>query len=54
MKYGVEVTIVQHGYVEVEAECESEAKANAEAMATSGDILFHEIEVTETKITGYF
>ena len=27
MKYGVAVTIVQTGYIEVEADCEEEAKA---------------------------
>ena len=30
MKYGVAVTIVQTGYIEVEADCEAEAKAKAE------------------------
>ena len=30
MKYGVAVTIIQTGYIEVEADCESEAKAKAE------------------------
>ena len=33
MKYGVAVTIVQTGYIEVEADCEEEAKAKAQSGA---------------------
>lgn len=54
MKYGVTVTIVQTGYVEVEADCEEEAKAKAEEAVSEDRISFHEIEVKECKIEGYF
>lgn len=30
MKYGVAVTIIQTGYIEVEADCEFEARAKTE------------------------
>ena len=44
MKYGVAVTIVQTGYIEVEADCEAEAKAKAEKtyfMEKSNKNIFH-------------
>ena len=54
MKYGVAVTIQQVGYIEVEADSESEAVAKAEEAVTEDRILFHETEVKECKIEGYF
>ncbi len=54
MKYGVEVTVKQIAYVEVEADCESEAKAKAEEMLGEDRLFFHESEITEAKVTGYF
>ena len=54
MKYGVAVTIEQNGYVEVEADCEEEAKAKAEEAVSEDQVLFHETEVKECKIEGYF
>lgn len=54
MKYGVTVTIKQIGYVEVEADCEEEANAKAEEAVSEDRISFHEIEVKECKIEGYF
>ena len=54
MKYGVTVTITQTGYIEVEADCEEEAKAKAAEAVSEERILYHEIEVKECKIEGYF
>lgn len=54
MKYGVAVTITQTGYVEVEADSEGEAKAKAEDAVSEERILYHETEVKECKIEGYF
>ena len=54
MKYGVAVTIIQTGYIEVEADCEPEAKAKAEEAVSEDRILYHETEVKECKIEGYF
>ena len=54
MKYGVAVMIIQTGYIEVEADCESEAKAKAEEAVSEDRILYHETEVKECKIEGYF
>ncbi len=54
MKYGVVVTVTQTGYIEVEADSESEAKAKAEEAVSEDRVLFHETEVTETKVEGYF
>ena len=55
MKYGVAVTIVQTGYIEVEADCEEEeAKAKAAEAVSEERILYHETEVKECKIEGYF
>ena len=54
MKYGVAVTIVQTGYIEVEADCEAEAKAKAEEAVSEERVLYHETEVKECKIEGYF
>ena len=54
MKYGVTVTVVQTGYIEVEAECESEATTKAEEAMSEERILYHETEVKECKIEGYF
>ena len=54
MKYGVVVTIAQTGYIEVEAECEEEAKTQAAEAVSEERILYHETEVKECKIEGYF
>ena len=54
MKYGITVSIMQIGYIEVEADCESEAKAKAEEAVSEDRILYHETEVKECKIEGYF
>ena len=54
VKYGVTVSIIQTGYIEVEADCESEAKAKAEEAVSEDRILYHETEVKECKIEGYF
>ena len=54
MKYGVAVTVQQTGYVEVEADCESEAKAMAVENVYEERVPYHETEVTECKIEGYF
>ena len=54
MKYGVAVTITQTGYIEVEADCEEEAKAKAAETVSEERILYHETEVKECKIEGYF
>ena len=54
MKYGVVVTIVQTGYVEVEADCEEEANAKAEEAVSEDRILYHETKMEECKIEGYF
>jgi hypothetical protein len=54
MKYGITVSIMQTGYIEVEADCESEAKAKAEEAVSEDRILYHETEVKECKIEGYF
>ena len=54
MKYGVTVTITQTGYIEVEADCEEEAKAKATEAVSEERILYHETEVKECKIEGYF
>lgn len=53
-KYGVAVTIVQTGYVELEADCEQEAIAKAAEAVSEDRILYHETEVKEYKIEGYF
>lgn len=50
MKFGVAVSIVETGYVEVEADSESEAKALAGEAALDGRVLFHDAEVTDTTI----
>ena len=54
MKYGVTVTVLQIGYIEVEADCEAEAKAKAEEAMSEDRILYHETEVKECKLEGYF
>ena len=54
MKYGVTVTVLQIGYIEVEADCEAEAKAKSEEAMSEDRILYHETEVKECKIEGYF
>ncbi|MGM9684480.1 MAG: hypothetical protein ACI3XQ_12860 [Eubacteriales bacterium] len=54
MKYGVAVRIEQTGYIEVEADSESEAKAKAEEAVSEERILYHETEVKECRIEGYF
>jgi hypothetical protein len=54
MKYGVAVTIVQTGYIEVEADCEEEAKAKASEAVLEERILYHDTEVKACKIEGYF
>lgn len=53
MKYGVAVTIVQIGYIEIEADSESEAKAKTEETVMEERILYHETEVKECKIEEY-
>ena len=50
MRFGVAVSIVKTGYVEVEADSESEAKALAGEAALDGRVLFHDAEVTDTTI----
>ena len=52
MKYGVAVTIVQTGYIEVEADCEEEAKAKAAEAVSEDRILYHETEVKEYRSRG--
>ena len=54
MKYGVAVTITQTGYIEVEADSVEEAKAKATEAVSEERILYHETEVTECKIEGYY
>ena len=54
MKYGVAVTIVQTGYIEVEADCEEEAKAKTSEAVSEDRILYHDTEVKACKIEGYF
>ena len=54
MKYGITVSIMQTGYIEVEADCEEEAKAKAAEAVSEDRILYHETEVKECKIEGYF
>ena len=54
MKYGVAVTIVQTGYIEVEADCEEEAKAKVAEAVSEERILYHGTKVKECKIEGYF
>ena len=53
-KYGVAVTIIQTGYVELEADCEQEAIAKAAEAVSEDWVLYHETEVKECKIEGYF
>ena len=50
MKYGVAVTIVQTGYIEVEADCVEEAKAKAAEAVSEDRILYHEVEAKECEI----
>ena len=54
MKYGVTVTIIQTGYIEVEVDCEEEAKAKAAEAVSEDRVLYHETEVKECKIEEYF
>lgn len=54
MKYGVAVTIVQTGYIEVEADCEEEAKAKAAEAVSEDRILYHETEVKECRSKDIF
>ena len=54
MKYGVVVIITQTGYIEVEADCEEEVQAKAAEAVSEERILYHETEVKECKIEGYF
>ncbi len=54
MKYGVAVTIVQTGYIEVEADCKGEATAKAKEAVSEDRVLYHETEVTDCKIEGCF
>lgn len=53
-KYGVAVTIIQTGYVELEADSEQEAIGKAAEAVSEDRILYHETEVKECKIEGYF
>lgn len=54
MKYGTTVSIMQIGYIEVQADCKEEAKAKAAEAVSEERILYHETEVKECKIEGYF
>ena len=54
LKYGVAVTITQTGYIEVEADSVEEAKAKAAEAVSEDRVLYHETEVKECKIEGYF
>lgn len=54
MKYGITVSIMQTGYIEVEADSVEEAKAKAAEAVSEERILYHETEVKECKIEGYF
>lgn len=54
MKYGVAVTIVQTGYIEVEAHCEAEAKAKAKEAVSEERILYFENEIKECTIEEIF
>ena len=46
MKYGIEVRIVETGYVEIEAE----AKAIAEGDEMEGLVLFHDVQVLDSTV----
>ena len=54
MKYGVAVTIVQTGYIEVEADYEEEAKKKAVEAVSEDRVLYHETEIKECKIEEYY
>ena len=54
MKYGVTVTVTQIGYIEGEADSEAEAIAKAEEAVSEDRVIYHETEVKECKIEGYF
>jgi hypothetical protein len=47
MKYGVAVTIIQTGYIEVEPDCDSKAKTEAKEAVSDDRILYHATEVKE-------
>ena len=50
MKYGVTVTVVQTGYIEVEADSESDVAVKVEEAISEDRVLFHETEVKECEI----
>ena len=54
MRYGVAITIVQNGYVEVDANCEAEAKAKAKEAVSEERVLYFETEIKECKIDEIF
>ena len=51
MKYGVAVTIVQTGYIEVEADCEEEAKEKAEEAYYNGQVFWNQSEITNLDVS---
>ena len=54
MKYGVEVTIRQTGYIEVETDSKFEAEIKAREAVFEDRILYHETEIEKCKIEEYF
>lgn len=54
MKYGVAVSVICTGYVEVIADSSGEAKAIAEQMAVDGGVMFNNIEPQKTEIEAIF
>ena len=54
MKYLVKISVVDNGSVSVEADSVEEAKAKAAEAVSEERILYHETEVKECKIEGYF
>ena len=51
MKYGVAVTIVQTGYIEVEADSVEEAKEKAEEAYYSGQVFWNQSEITNLDVS---
>ena len=54
MKYLVKISVVDNGSVSVEADSVEEAKEKAEEAVLEDRVLYHETEVKECKIEGYF
>lgn len=54
MKYGVAVSVIETGYVEVIADSPGEAKEIAEQMALNGNVIFNNIEPHEIRIEAFF